>query len=234
MIEAVPFSSLGRMDIDWLSARYHFSFAYYFDPARLGFGPLRVINDDTVKAHSGFDPHGHRDMEIITYIREGAITHEDSFGNRGRIEAGDVQVMSAGTGIQHSEWNHEDERTLLYQIWIEPAQNGIAPRYAEARFPKEARSGKLVTLASGRDRDKDADVLPINQDAALMAATVKAGDSLTHDLGSDRRAYILLPHGKLALNGTALGPRDGAKVEKTDRIEMKAEEDSEVLLIDLP
>jgi len=234
MIESVPFESLGRMDIDWLKARYHFSFANYFDAKRLGFGPLRVVNDDTIRPHSGFDPHGHRDMEIITYVRKGAISHADSFGNEGRIEAGDVQVMSAGTGIRHSEWNHEDEETLLYQIWIEPAAQGVKPAYAEAKFPKEGRAGKLVTLVSGRDRDKGTDALPIHQDAALLAATLHAGDRVEHQMGADRRAYLLVPRGRLTVNGVDLGLRDGAKAADVDRLEIKAAEDSELVLIDLP
>jgi len=153
MIESVPFESLGRMDIDWLKARYHFSFANYFDPKRLGFGPLRVVNDDTILPHSGFDPHGHRDMEIITYVRKGAISHADSFGNEGRIEAGDVQVMSAGTGILHAEYNREPAPTQIFQIWIEPAEHGLPPRWETRQFPRADRSGELVALASGRPGD---------------------------------------------------------------------------------
>ncbi len=146
MIEVRPFETLGRFDNDWLSARYHFSFSDYRDPQRMGFGPLRVWNDDRVRPGQGFAPHGHRDMEIITYIRKGAITHEDHLGNRGRTEAGDVQVMSAGTGITHAEYNVEESDTELFQIWVEPAVLGVRPRWATGGFPRGERAGRLVDL----------------------------------------------------------------------------------------
>ena len=166
MIERRPFATLGRFQNDWLNARHHFSFASYYDPARMSVGKLRVWNDDQIQAGTGFDPHPHRDMEIITYVREGAITHEDSLGNRGRTEAGDVQVMSAGTGIRHAEYNVEDEPTELFQIWIEPARRGVAPRWDAKPFPKGDRAGRWVTLASGRPDGGDA--LTIHQDAAVL------------------------------------------------------------------
>ena len=186
MIEIRTFDTLGRFDNDWLSARYHFSFANYHDPARRGFGPLLVWNDDTIQPGRGFDRHGHRDMAIITYVREGAISHEDHLGNRGRTEAGDVQVMSAGTGIQHAEFNQETEPTRIFQIWIEPSRTGVAPRWEKRQFPKDDRGGALVTLASGRDRGADdgpegpEGALPIYQDAAILGATLDAGQSVTH------------------------------------------------------
>ena len=150
MIEVRPFEKLGRFENGWLRARYHFSFAGYHDPARRGVGPLLVWNDDNIRAGTGFERHGHRDMEIITYVRRGAITHEDHLGNRGRTEAGDVQVMSAGTGILHAEFNEEDEDTELFQIWIAPSQEGVTPRWEQRRFPQTERGGSLVALASGR------------------------------------------------------------------------------------
>ena len=127
-VELRPFEKLGKFRIDWLNASQHFSFGHYYDPSRMGVGPLRVWNDDEIQPHTGFDPHPHRDMEIITYVRRGAITHQDSLGNEGRTEAGDVQVMSAGTGIRHAEYNREDEPTQIFQIWIEPAEKGLPPR----------------------------------------------------------------------------------------------------------
>jgi redox-sensitive bicupin YhaK (pirin superfamily) len=153
MIEIKNFDRLGRFDNDWLSARYHFSFANYYDPGRMGLGPLRVWNDDTIQPGTGFDLHGHRDMEIITYVRRGAITHQDHLGNQGRTEAGDVQVMSAGSGIMHAEFNQEDDTTQIFQIWIEPAVHGVAPRWETRSFPKAGREGRLVPLASGRKAD---------------------------------------------------------------------------------
>src|SRR5208282_3468932 len=183
------FEKLGRFDNDWLSARYHFSFASYFDPARTGLGVLRVWNDDRIKPQSGFAPHGHRDMEIITYIRRGAVTHEDHLGNKGRTEAGDVQVMSAGAGIVHGEYNRETTPTTLFQIWIQPRGRGGAPRWGARPFPKADRSGRLVTLASGFAEDTDA--LEIRADARVLGATLKAGESVDYALGTARKAYLV-------------------------------------------
>ncbi|MEM8616045.1 MAG: pirin family protein, partial [Pseudomonadota bacterium] len=165
MIEIRRFKDLGAFENNWLDAHYHFSFSHYYDPARMGQGKLRVWNDDTIRAGTGFPRHGHRDMEIITYVRSGAITHEDSLGNKGRTEAGDVQVMSAGRGVQHSEWNAEDIDTTIFQIWIEPAETGGAPGWGAKAFPKADRSGEWAVLASGQG---NADALPIRQDASVL------------------------------------------------------------------
>ena len=149
MIDVRPFEQLGGAHHGWLNARHHFSFAEYYDAERMNWGRLRVWNDDEIAPHSGFPPHPHRDMEIITYVREGAISHQDNLGNKGRTEAGDVQVMSAGTGIAHSEYNLEDETTKIFQIWIQPNQAGLPPSWGAKPFPKGDRSGAFVTLASG-------------------------------------------------------------------------------------
>ena len=149
MLELRPFNTLGGAHHGWLDAHHHFSFAEYYDPQRMNWGNLRVWNDDVIAAGTGFPLHPHRDMEIITYVREGAITHQDNLGNKGRTEAGDVQVMSAGTGIAHSEYNLEDKETRIFQIWIEPTRRGEAPSWGSKPFPKGERSGKFVTLASG-------------------------------------------------------------------------------------
>jgi len=231
MIEITPFEKLGRFDNDWLSARYHFSFAYYHDPERMGVGPLRVWNDDTIRPGTGFDLHGHRDMEIITYVRKGAITHQDHLGNVGRTEAGDVQVMSAGTGIMHAEFNREDEETQIFQIWIEPAVHGVSPRWETRSFPKAGREGALVALASGRK--DDAAALPIYQDAALYAATLNAGQSVTHRLAPGRQAYLVPATGRLTVNGENVAARDGVVLENVEEIVIDAAEDSEVLLADV-
>jgi hypothetical protein len=232
MIEIRPFETLGRFDNDWLAARYHFSFSGYHDPARDGIGPLLVWNDDTIEPGRGFDRHGHRDMEIITYVRSGAITHEDHLGNRGRTEAGDVQVMSAGHGIQHAEFNTEAEPTRLFQIWITPSEKGLTPHWEQRRFPKAARDGQLVPLASGRAGDESA--LPIHQDAAILGATLLAGQSVEHRLEPGRKAYLVLALGLLTVNGHEVNARDGVVLAEEDIIRIKAIEDSEVLLADLP
>src|SRR6201994_3644937 len=175
MIDHRPFESLGGADHGWLKARHHFSFANYYDPKRMGHGALRVWNDDEIAPNSGFPPHPPPDMEIITYVRDGAITHKDSLGNEGRTEAGDVQVMSAGTGIRHAEYNLEPETTRLFQIWIEPSERGGAPSGGAKPFPKGARAGKFVARASGVAGDED--VLPIRTNARVLGATLKAGET---------------------------------------------------------
>src|SRR5579872_668947 len=179
MIERRPYNELAGADHGWLKARHHFSFGNHADPAGMGWGALRVFNDDEIAPETGFPPHPHSDMEIITYVRDGAITHEDSLGNRGRTAAGDVQVMSAGTGIRHAEYNLESEPTRLFQIWIEPSRAGGEPSWGAKPFPKSDRSGRFVALASGRDGDDGA--LPIRADARVLGATVKAGESVTYD-----------------------------------------------------
>ena len=236
MIEVRPFNALGRFDNDWLAARYHFSFAGYQDPSRMGLGPLRVWNDDTIQPGTGFDLHGHRDMEIITYVRKGAISHQDHLGNQGRTEAGDVQVMSAGTGILHAEHNLEDETTQIFQIWIEPATAGVRPRWEARRFPKDDRAGELIALASGRPEDETADSegpLPIHQDAAILGATLKAGQSVTHTLGQGRKAYLVPASGRIEVDGQAAEARDGVAIAQVESVTITALEDSEILLADL-
>ena len=234
MIEVIPFASLGQAEHGWLSARFHFSFAEYYDPRRVGFGPLLVWNDDTIQPGGGFPMHPHRDMEIITYVRSGAITHEDHLGNRGRTEAGDVQVMSAGKGILHSEFNAEDEPTTLFQIWIRPHTGQVPPRWEQRTFPRSDRAGQLVPLASGRDRDIAQGALTIHQDATLLGANLPAGTTVSHDLGSGRRGYLVVSSGRARVNGQVLGPRDGAAIADTDTVEIAAAEDAELLLADLP
>ena len=177
MIDLRPFASLGGANHGWLDAKHHFSFANYYDPKRESWGNLRVWNDDAIAPQSGFPPHPHRDMEIITYVREGAITHQDNLGNLGRTEAGDVQVMSAGTGIAHAEYNREDVTTKIFQIWIVPTAKSDKPSWGARPFPKGERAGQFVTLASGFA--EDADALTIRTDARIVAATLKAGETAT-------------------------------------------------------
>jgi hypothetical protein len=232
MIERRPVDSLGRFELDWLSARYHFSFGQYHDPSRMGVGPLRVWNDDAVQPHTGFDPHGHRDMEIITFIRAGAITHEDNLGNQGRTPAGDVQVMTAGKGVIHAEYNREPEVTRLFQIWIQPAERRLTPSWDQRAFPGQERAGRLVPLASGRAGHDGA--LEIHQDAALFGATLAAGQTVRHALGPDRQGYLVASTGKLTVNGITLDARDGAVMSGEETVEIAAAADTELLLADLP
>ncbi len=234
MIEVIPFQSLGRAEHGWLSARFHFSFAEYYNPDRLGFGPLVVWNDDTIQPGGGFPMHPHHDMEIITYVRSGAVTHEDHLGNRGRTEAGDVQVMSAGTGILHSEFNHEADPTTLFQIWIRPHTGQVQPRWEQRRFPKSDRAGQLVSLASGRDAEIAAGALTIHQDATLLGATLPAAAAVAHPLSAGRRSYLVIAKGRATVNGEQLGPRDGAAITDTTTVEIAASEETELLLADLP
>jgi len=230
MIELRPFKTLGGDNHGWLDAKHHFSFANYYDPKRMGWGNLRVWNDDTIAPHTGFPPHPHRDMEIITYVREGAITHEDNLGNKGRTEAGDVQVMSAGTGIAHSEYNREDVTTRIFQIWIQPTRTGEKPGWGAKPFPKGERSGRFVTLASGYENDDDA--LPIRTDARVVGATLKAGETAAYALGAERRAYLVPATGVVEIDGVRVNARDGAAISNVDSFTVTAIEDSELVLVD--
>ena len=229
MIERRPFTGLGAADAGWLKARYHFSFAGYRDAERMGWGALRVWNDDEVAPGAGFPPHPHRDMEIITYVREGAITHRDSLGNEGRTAAGDVQVMSAGTGVRHSEYNREAVPTKLFQIWILPDSPGGTPGWAAKPFPKADRSGRFVVLASGHH---DADALPIRADARVLGASLKAGQSAEYRLGAGRRGYLVAASGAVDVDGVGLGARDGAAISDVEVVTVTAVEDAEIVMVD--
>jgi redox-sensitive bicupin YhaK (pirin superfamily) len=232
MIERRPFDSLGHADHGWLNARHHFSFARYQDPERLGHGLLRVWNDDEIAPNSGFPPHPHADMEIITYVREGAITHEDNLGNTGRTAAGDVQVMSAGSGVRHAEYNRESVPAKIFQIWIEPTERGGEPSWGTKPFPKSDRSGRLVTLASGIAGDADA--LPIRSNARVLGASLKAGDTVEYRLGETRHAYLVPAQGAIEINGVRLGARDGAAIENEAVLKITALEEAEIVLVDAP
>jgi redox-sensitive bicupin YhaK (pirin superfamily) len=230
MIDRKPFDKLGGADHGWLKAKHHFSFASYYDPNNMNWGALRVWNDDEIAPNTGFPPHPHSDMEIITYVRDGAITHQDNLGNKGRTVAGDVQVMSAGSGIRHAEYNLEAETTRIFQIWIEPKSFGGAPSWGSKPFPKGDRSGKFVTLASGFA--DDADALPIRTDARVLGATLKAGESTTYTLGKDRSGYLVPAVGSVEVNGVKLNARDGAGIKDEDVITVTALEDAELVLVD--
>jgi redox-sensitive bicupin YhaK (pirin superfamily) len=235
MIELRPFDSLGGANHGWLDAKHHFSFANYYDPARSSWGNLRVWNDDTIAPQSGFPPHPHRDMEIITYVREGAITHQDNLGNSGRTEAGDVQVMSAGTGIAHAEYNKEDVTTRIFQIWIQPTRTGEKPSWGARPFPKGDRAGEFVVLASGFDNDNSeggGDALPIRTDARVVAATLKAGETIEYPLGKDRRGYLVPATGAVQIGDVRANARDGVAIRDEAVLSVTAIEDSEIVLVD--
>lgn len=228
MIKIYKHSNLGRANYGWLDAKYHFSFAHYYNPSRMGFGALRVINDDTIDAGAGFDTHPHRNMEIITYVRQGAITHKDNKGNEGRTQAGDVQVMSAGRGIFHSEYNLQNTKTKIFQIWIEPHTTGLEPKWDTYSFPKKPVTEALDLLVSG---DGNAP-LQINQDAYIYAGHLQKNTSLRHKIHN--QAYVLLSEGKILLDGKEMASGDGAEITQTSSIEITAQDASEILIIDVP
>src|ERR1700751_4300679 len=230
MIELKPFAKLGGADHGWLKAKHHFSFADYYDPKNMSHGSLRVWNADESPPNPGFPPPPHANMEIITYVREGAITHQDSLGNKGRTEAGDVQVMSAGSGIRHSEYNLEPTKTRIFQIWIEPTAKGGQPTWGAKPFPKSDRSGKLVTIASGIAGDKDA--LPIRADARVLATTLKAGESAEYEPTKARHLYLVPAAGSVEVNGVRVNARDGAAIRNEAKLTITALEDSELVLVD--
>lgn len=228
-IEIRPFASLGAANHGWLDAHHHFSFADYYDPARMSWGAIRVWNDDIIAPQSGFPPHPHADMEIITYVRTGAITHKDSMGNEGRTEAGDVQVMSAGSGVRHAEYNLENDPTTIFQIWIMPNRKGGSPSWGAKPFPKGDRSGTWQVLASGFA--DDADALPIRTDARVLGATIRAGESLTYEIGTTRHAYMVPATGSVEIGGQRANARDGVAISEGP-ITITAIEDAEIVLVD--
>lgn len=230
MIEVRPFASLGGENHGWLDAKHHFSFANYQDPARDHWGNLRVWNDDRIAPGTGFPAHPHRDMEIITYVRTGAISHQDSLGNQGRTDAGDVQVMSAGTGIRHAEYNAEDVPTTLFQIWIHPTRTGEQPSWGTRPFPKGDRTGKFVVLASGFADDDDA--LPIRTDARVVGATLKAGETVEYALNDARKAYLVPTTGALEIGDQRVNARDGVAISDMQILRITAIEDSELVMVD--
>ena len=230
MIELRPFNKLGAADHGWLKAKHHFSFGGHYDPSNMGHGALRVWNDDEIAPNTGFPAHPHTNMEIITYVREGAITHQDSLGNKGRTEAGDVQVMSAGSGIRHSEYNLEPKPTRIFQIWIEPKAQGGQPTWGAKPFPKSDRSGNFVTIASGFSDDKDA--LPIRADARVLAATLKAGESAQYTPHKTRNLYLVPAAGEVEINGVRVNARDGVAIRDEAQLKITALEDSELVLVD--
>jgi hypothetical protein len=228
MIKVYSYKNLGSANYGWLDARYHFSFGNYYNPSRMNFGVLRVINDDVIKAKSGFATHPHQDMEIITYVRSGAITHKDSNGNQGRTAAGDIQVMSAGSGIYHSEYNLESEDTNLYQIWITPNKNGVKPRWDAKEFPKTPVKDYLPLLVSG---DNSAPLF-INQNAKIFGGNLSKDAMINHSIIN--QAYILISKGRVKIEDQILEKGDGVEITQLPNIKIQALSGAEILLIDVP
>ena len=230
MIEVRPFETLGVANHGWLDAHHHFSFAEYYDPKRMSWGRLRVWNDDLIAPKFGFPPHPHRDMEIITYVRTGAITHQDSMGNTGRTAAGDVQVMSAGTGVRHAEFNLEDENTTLFQIWIEPDATGGKPGWGAKQFPKSDRTGAWFILASGKGDDG---ALEIRADARVVGATLEANQELAWETEPHRHVYAVPATGVIEVDGKRVNARDGIAFTGGTKVVFKAiEGPAEIVLTD--
>lgn len=251
MIQTIRSDSRYHFETDWLNTYWHFSFDDYYDPANINFGPLRVFNDDIVAPAGGFPPHGHREMEIVTYIIEGALAHKDNMGNTGVIRPGEIQRMSAGTGVRHSEYNHSKKDSVhLLQLWITPAVEHLPPSWEQKSFSLSDRSGKLLAIAvpagkngkngsSGRISASGSTTVEIHQDATMYTSLLAPGQSVTHELGQGRRAYIFVIGGKLKLNGETLGPGDQARI--TSERELKLSSGSgpgaasaDFLLLDLP
>ncbi|MBW7925175.1 MAG: pirin family protein [Burkholderiaceae bacterium] len=231
MIEIRRSGERGSADHGWLKTLHSFSFADYYDPRHMGFGALRVINEDRVAPGTGFGTHGHRDMEIITYVLEGALAHRDSLGNGSVIRPGDVQRMSAGTGVQHSEYNHEKQGvTHFLQIWIEPAQRGIAPGYEQRHFDEARRRGRLQPIAAPDAREG---ALTIHQDAIVYAGLFDGGERVQAPIAGARRVYVHVVRGRLRVNGETLEAGDAAKLSGESRLVLDEGEDAEALVFDL-
>ena len=230
MIELRKGNERGYADHGWLKSFHTFSFADYHDPEHMGFGPLRVINDDRIEPGQGFGTHGHRDMEIITYVLQGALAHKDSMGNGSTILPGDVQRMSAGSGVRHSEFSHETAPTHLLQIWIEPNVSGIPPEYEQTHFETSSKRGKLRLLASADGREGS---LKIHQDADLFAALLDGDERAAHRPAQGRKAYVHVALGKVTVNGTPLEAGDALKATNVAEIVLEKGTGAEVLLFDL-
>ena len=233
MISIFPYSELGHHNYGWLDAHYHFNFAEYNHSDKSGYPPLIVWNDDCIQPGTGFPMHSHRDMEIITYIRQGAITHEDSLGNKGVTKAGEIQIMSAGTGITHSEYNHEDIETLLFQIWIHPNENNIQPRWENVNIHLKAKSG-IYPLASGEEKFKSSQILKIHQDATLYVMNGNVNDYFKYVLEPDRQIYLVVSKGSVNINAIRANKRDGVRIIYERNLNFIFQGNSELIILDLP
>jgi hypothetical protein len=230
MIEHRKSSEIGTDDLGWLKAKHHFAIGPYGNPKHVALGNLYVFNDDEIAPGTGFPSRPHSNVEIITYVREGVVTHRDSLGNEGRTAAGDVQVMSAGSGIRHSEENTDSSPIRLFQIWLHPRSNGGVPIWGSRPFPKSDRAGHLVVLASGFESDSDA--LRIRADARVLGATLRAGQGVSYLLNEGRMAYLVPARGDITVNGVKVHAREGAAIRQDRLVAIVSEDDSEILLID--
>lgn len=232
MIKVIKSNERHHRDLGWLSTYWHFSFDDYYDPANTNWGALRVFNDDVIQPGQGFGAHPHRDMEIVTYVLEGELDHEDNQGNRGIIRPGEIQVMSAGSGIVHSEYNHSTEHPVhLLQLWILPRTKGSKPRWAQRQFTLQQRSGTLLPVVSGGDIP---DTLGIDQDATIYISALRAGQEVTRKSRTDRKGYLFVIAGTLTLNGIPLEAGDQARIAREPELTLGAMEDAELILLDLP
>jgi quercetin 2,3-dioxygenase len=231
MIKTIKANERFNATNDWLSAYWLFSFDFYYDPNNLAFGPLRVFNHDTIQPDSGFGMHPHKNMEIVTYVLEGTLDHKDSTGGTGHIRAGEVQRMTAGTGIYHSEYNSSpDQAVKLLQMWVLPNKNGLEPAYEQKRFSVEERTGKLLPVASGGQNNG---ALSINQDVTFYVSKLRGGDQISHQLGDTRKAFLYVIEGELSVNGQALESGDQARITESEALTLEATAESEIILIDL-
>ena len=231
MIEVIKSETRGYADHGWLKARHTFSFAEYHNPQRVHFGPLRVINEDRIAPAQGFGTHPHRDMEILTYPISGAIEHRDSMGNGTVINAGEVQRMTAGTGVQHSEFNHSKEDELhLLQIWIFPEQKSLDPGYEQKEFSRDEKLNQLRLIASRDGRDES---ITVHQDVSLYASVLEAGSALTHPTDPDRKVFVQIVNGEATVNGEALAAGDGVQIRNEQEISITATTEAEFLLFDM-
>lgn len=229
MIKIVKAADHFRHEEDWLSTNWHFSFDSYRDPANMGFGPLRVFNDDIIQPGKGFGMHPHRDMEIITYIIDGELEHRDDRGNKGVIRAGEVQRMTAGTGIVHSEYNHSKVKPVrLLQMWIHADRRGLEPSWEQQGFKKSERADRLLPVIAPQG------MMRIHQDAAIYVSSLGAGKAVRHELGRGRKAYLFVVDGSAQVNGSSMQARDAARIEDEQELTIKAEKPAELLVIDLP
>jgi len=221
-----------HLESDWLSAYWLFSFDRYYDPNNMSFGPLRVFNHDTVAGGGGFPTHPHREMEIVTYVLDGELAHKDSTGGRSVIHAGEVQRMTAGTGIAHSELNPSETKPVrLLQMWVLPERAGLTPSYEQKQFTAEQRTGRLLAIAAGSDTPE---AVKIHQDVTFYVSHLRVGDQVAHELKPGRRAFFYVIEGEVALNGESLSTGDQARVTDSTKLELSAAAESEIILIDLP
>jgi hypothetical protein len=232
MLEVRKSGERGTASFGWLRSQHSFSFGHYYDPRHMGFGPLRVINEDRVQPGRGFDSHGHRNMEIISYVLDGALEHKDSMGNGSVLRYGDVQRMSAGTGVVHSEYNHSKEQPVHFlQIWVEPGAAGGEPGYEEKHFDTESKRGKLRLIVSPDGRDGS---VRLQQDAYIYATLLDGGEAVEHPLQAGRLAYVHVVRGSVTVNGTALSGGDALKLTGEEAVSLTQAQDTEVLVFDLP